>query len=68
MLLLCKLYIITLLLCTLSYSLGGGDQASLSHAQFLSPTSLVGQLPQQKRHSFTAMQETATHVNQHNRR
>lgn len=49
-------------------SLGGGDQASLSHAQFLSPASLAGQLPQQKRHSFTAMQETATHVNQHNRR
>lgn len=56
------------LLCAISYSLGGGDSSSLSHTQSLSPASLVGQLPQQKRHSFTAMQETSTNVLQHNRR
>ncbi|XP_061164155.1 E3 ubiquitin-protein ligase SH3RF3-like isoform X2 [Saccostrea echinata] len=48
-------------------SLGGGDLLSPHNTQFLNPASLAGQLPQQKRHSFTAMQDTPTQY-QHNRR
>ncbi|XP_062576332.1 E3 ubiquitin-protein ligase SH3RF3-like isoform X2 [Saccostrea cucullata] len=48
-------------------SLGGGDLLSPPNTQFLNPASLAGQLPQQKRHSFTATQDTPTQY-QHNRR